>query len=100
VDLDQAAVGPAAVDLGSVIAGLYYDACTGSLSLREASSLNRAFLSGYGACDSLPWHIAAALLEERSLRAVSRIRVGGLEKLTEILAMAESVLAGGTIGEN
>ena len=100
VDLDQAAVGPAAVDLGSVIAGLYYDACTGSLSLREASSLKRAFLSGYGACDSLPWHIAAALLEERSLRAVSRIRVGGLEKLTEILAMAESVLAGGTIGEN
>ena len=99
LDLDQAAVGPAAVDLGGVIAGLYCDACTGSLSLSEASSLTRAFLSGYGPHASLRWHIAAALLEERALRAVSRIRAGGLEKLTEILAMAESVLAGGSVSE-
>jgi len=101
LDLDQAAVGAAAVDLGSVIAGLYYDACTGSLSLREASSLKRAFLSGYGAhASSLRWHIAAALLEERALRAVSRVRVGGLKKLAEILALAESWLAGESISEN
>ena len=100
LDLDQAALGPAAVDLGSVIAGLYSDSCLGALFLREASSLKRAFLAGYGPVQaSLRWHVAAALLEERALRSVSRVRTGGLQKLTEILAMAESVLRG-EISEN
>jgi len=100
LDLDQAVLGPVALDLGSVIAGLYCDSCVGALSLREALSLKRAFLSGYGLLEtSLRWHVAAALLEERALRSVSRMRIEGLQKLTEILAMAESVL-GGEISEN
>jgi aminoglycoside phosphotransferase (APT) family kinase protein len=96
LDLDQAATGPASLDIGSVIAGLYCEACTGLLKDEDCSSLISAFLTGYGPTeDSLRWYVAAALLEERALRAVTRIRFGGLEKLPEILTTAEAVLNGG-----
>ena len=100
LDLDQAATGAATADLGSVIAGLYCDACTGSRTLREASVLKRALLEGYGASPhsaELRWHIAAALLQERALRSVTRIRTATLQKLPEILHVAETVLNGGVI---
>ena len=105
LDLDQAMAGPAAVDLGSVIAGFYCDACTGSLTWPQASALRRAFLAGYGRLaerttrESLRWHTAAALLHERALRAVTRIRTAVLQKLPELLLAAEAVL-NGELGED
>ena len=98
LDLDQAATGPAAADLGSVIAGLYCDACTGSRTWNEASILKRALLIGYDASPhshELRWHTAAALLQERALRSVTRIRTTTLQKLPELLRTAEAVLNGG-----
>jgi len=100
LDLDQAATGAATADLGSVVAGLYCDACTGSRIWHEASVLKHALLDGYGASphsDELRWHIAAALLQERALRSVTRIRTATLQKLPEILHIAEKVLNGGVI---
>jgi thiamine kinase-like enzyme len=102
LDLDQAAAGVATVDLGSVIAGLYCNSCTGSLTWREAASLKRALLNGYGPITSskaLRRHVAAALFQERALRSVSRVRINSLRKLPEILSTAETVLNGG-ISEN
>jgi aminoglycoside phosphotransferase len=105
LDLDQAAIGVAAIDLGSVIASLHCDACIGSLTWREASSLRHAFLSGYGplegvtTVESLRWHVAAALLHERALRGVTRIRPRVLHKLPQLLQIAAAVLNGG-IGAN
>jgi tRNA A-37 threonylcarbamoyl transferase component Bud32 len=102
LDLDQAATGAGTADLGSVIAGLYCDACTGSRTWQEASVLKRALLDGYGAqhdSHELRWHIAAALLQERALRSVTRIRTATLQKLPEILRTAETVLNGG-LSEN
>jgi thiamine kinase-like enzyme len=102
LDLDQSAIGPAEVDLGSVIAGLYCDACTGTRSWHEASSLQHALLSGYGSTqkqNALRWHVAAALLQERALRSVTRVRANTLQKLPELLRTAEAVLNGG-ISEN
>ena len=105
LDLDQAAIGSAAVDLGSVIAGLHCDACIGSLTWRDAASLTRAVLAGYGALNArdtiepLRWHVAAALLNERALRAVTRIRTLVLQKLPQLLQIAGAVLEGG-LSEN
>ena len=91
------------MDVGSVIAGLRYEACAGLLADDDCSRLINAFLNGYGLDEesrtSLRWYVAAALLEERALRAVTRIRLGGLQKLPEILTIAEAVLHGG-IGAN
>ena len=99
LDLDQAATGAAAFDVGGVIAGLYCEACTGLITARQLASLINAFLIGYGhdreSQPSLRWYVAAALLEERALRAITRIRFGGLEKLPQILTTAETVLDGG-----
>jgi Phosphotransferase enzyme family len=100
VDLDQVAFGPAAADLGSLLAGLRYDAVVGSLSQKNEQWLSEAFLSGYQALKRLPepqelrWYTAAALLAERASRAVSRVRQQGLEHLQELLVAAQEMLGG------
>src|SRR6201991_3215350 len=102
LDLDQAAVGNALVDLASVIAGLYCASCVGALTWSEAISLRRNLLAGYGPLKdsaALQWHIGAALLTERALRSVTRIRLESLQRLPDILATAEAVLNGG-LSEN
>jgi aminoglycoside phosphotransferase len=91
IDLDQAGTGPAAADLGSLLASLRYSHLTGFLSSASARALIDAFLSGYCKARDLPdkkslrWHTSAALLSERALRAVSRIRSEGICRLNEIL---------------
>jgi Ser/Thr protein kinase RdoA (MazF antagonist) len=99
IDLDQCGLGPAAVDLGSLVAGLRYRALIGGDGV-PAAALERALLDGYAARRSLPapvvlrWHVAAALLSERALRAVNRIRPEGLEHLEDVLRAARAALAG------
>jgi len=64
----------------------------------EASVLKHALLKGYGApqdSHELRWHTAAALLQERALRSVTRIRPTTLQKLPEILRVTGTVLNGG-----
>jgi len=80
IDLDQSARGPAAADLGSFAALLRSHAATGVLDRETADHLENAFLDGYAALRRLPsvrtfeWHVAAAVLGERALRAVTRLR--------------------------
>jgi aminoglycoside phosphotransferase len=98
IDLDQAARGDAAADLGGVLAGLRTAARLGALPSHAEQSATRALLDGYGRVRSLPtaaalrWHVAAALLVERSLRAVTRARPEQLRRLPLLLADAEAVL--------
>jgi tRNA A-37 threonylcarbamoyl transferase component Bud32 len=98
IDLDQASVGPPAVDLGSLLAALRYERHIGKLTETEECSLANAFLTGYQqfgilpAPESLRWHMAAALFAERAFRAVSRIRLRGLQILPELLHDAQRLL--------
>lgn len=91
IDLDQAGAGPAAADLGSLLAALRYLRCVGTLSPSHEREISGAFLSGYREARELPeqnclrWHVAASLLAERALRSVSRIRQEGLRHLNELL---------------
>jgi Ser/Thr protein kinase RdoA (MazF antagonist) len=101
IDLDQVGVGPTAADLGSAIAGLRFSALVGDEHARGAR-LQQALLDGYASMRELPdpdalrWHVAAALLSERALRAVNRIRPDGLVHLGAVLADAHDVLRGVT----
>ena len=101
IDLDQAATGQAAAELGSLLAGLSYNALVGLLSHSTARELGNAFLFGYAAVRALPtlaalrWHTAAALLAERALRAVNRVRPEGLARLSELLSEARAMLRNG-----
>jgi hypothetical protein len=102
IDLDQLSVGPSAAELGSFRAALRYRAITGQARRGEVAQLEAAFLNGFGAVRSLPngdeirWYTAAALLTERALRAVNRIRPEGLAVLDKLLDEALSELRGGT----
>jgi Ser/Thr protein kinase RdoA (MazF antagonist) len=100
IDLDQAAAGPPAADLGSLLAALRYDRHIGRLTEAAERTLATTFLTGYQqfgmlpAAESLRWHMAAALFAERAFRAVSRIRMPGLQCLPELLLDAQRLLAG------
>jgi Ser/Thr protein kinase RdoA (MazF antagonist) len=94
IDLDQLAAGPAAEELGSALARLEYRHVTTGLD----DGLADALLDGYAAVRDLPspqalaWSTAAALLSERALRSVSRVRPEGLESLDALLVRAETIL--------
>ncbi|HVF45224.1 MAG TPA: phosphotransferase [Pyrinomonadaceae bacterium] len=112
IDLDQCGTGHAAADLGSLLASLTYNRLTADAhsspppSARPSAqssegSLADAFLSGYSSVRELPapeslrWHTAAALLAERALRAVNRVRPEGLARLRELLREAGEILRTG-----
>ena len=101
IDLDQASVGPPATDLGSLLAALRYERHIGLLTESAERALADAFLTGYQQFGMLPepeslrWHMAAGLFAERAFRAVSRIRLPGLQCLPELLMDAMHLLAGG-----
>jgi Phosphotransferase enzyme family len=98
IDLDQAGVGNPAADVGSLLAGLAYNHLSGLLPQAVAHELGESFLDGYARQRQLPekhslrWHTAAALLNERALRAVNRIRPEGLVCLRELLIEAQHIL--------
>jgi hypothetical protein len=98
IDLDQIARGPAAADLGSLLAALRYEAVIGTLSEADEQRLGEAFLTGYNVLRPLPeprelkWCTAAALFAERASRAITRIRTQGLEKLPQLLNAAQEIL--------
>lgn len=97
VDLDQAGTGPAAADLGSLLARLHVDELVGGPS---AAPLAAAVSAGYAGVRPLPddrslrWHTAAALLAEQSMRAVNRVRLPVLDRLDALLELADAVLDG------
>jgi aminoglycoside phosphotransferase (APT) family kinase protein len=99
IDLDQAGLGPAAADLGSALAGLRYHHLVCDQVARGVR-VQRALLDGYAMARDLPrpaalrWHVAAAMLSERALRAVNRIRPDGLALLGAVLSDARAALAG------
>jgi Ser/Thr protein kinase RdoA (MazF antagonist) len=98
IDLDQSAAGPAAAELGSMLALLHYNWRTGLITRSRERELARAFLAAYARVRQLPtetsvsWHKAAALLSERALRSVNRIRPEGLHHLAQLLDDAREIL--------
>jgi aminoglycoside phosphotransferase len=98
IDLDQVASGPAAAELGSVLASLRYAGVVGLLGPAIAPALGAALLAGYAELRALPdaaalrAHTAAALLVERCLRVVTRVRPEGLRRLPALLVEARKAL--------
>jgi aminoglycoside phosphotransferase len=103
IDLDQSAVGPAAADLGSMLALLHYHWRIGLITRSSRQKLASTFLDAYAGSRQLPtqrslsWHTAAALLSERALRSVNRIRPAGLQHLSQLLHDAREILRTGGV---
>ncbi len=94
IDFDQAAAGPASGDLAGVLGWLRTRTLTGAWPAAQEAALTGAFLNGYAAVRPLPtvrelaWHRASALLVERALRAVTRVRPDTLRCLDALVADA------------
>ena len=80
IDFDQAAIGSASADLAGVLGWLRARTVCGAWGPAREQELVRAFRDGYAAVRPLPpprelsWFRGAALLVERALRSVSRVR--------------------------
>ncbi len=91
VDLDQAGTGPAAAELGAMLARLWWPRPGDDIAPATADAAAHALLSSYdGPLDrsTLGWYAAASLVVERALRAVSRVDVDALAGLETVLTTA------------
>ena len=91
IDFEDASAGPAAADLGQVLARLRAARLTGAISEPTEAALAGAVLEGYGAvrdtppARSLRWHLGASVLARVALPAVSRVRPSLLACLHPLL---------------
>jgi Ser/Thr protein kinase RdoA (MazF antagonist) len=100
LDVEDLAIGPAAADIGSMLASLLYLHVGDCLSDDAYAMRASAFLTGYARVRRMPdraalaWHVAAALFIERAVRAVTRVRPVGLSHLPALLERADYILGG------
>jgi aminoglycoside phosphotransferase len=98
IDLEDAGAGPAAADLGHVLAGLLCARVAGALPAAAEPPLVRALLRGYARiaplprAESLAWHTAASVLGRRLPAAVSRVRDAELRRLDDLLLAAGALV--------
>jgi streptomycin 6-kinase len=95
VDLDQAGTGPAAAELGGLLARLWCPRPSDPIEAGTAEAAAAALLEAYDrppATEDLVWFAAAALLAERAVRAVSRVDLDGIAALERVLATAHGWL--------
>ena len=98
VDLEDAAAGPVAADLGFVLAGLLAARVQSRTSSGGQAALERALLEGYAAAAALPaapclrWHVAATALARVAVPAVGRVRPSALASLGPLLRAAAETL--------
>ncbi len=98
VDLEDVAAGPAAADLGFVLAGLLAARAQGRLAAAEHDGLTRALLDGYAGVAQPPddaalrWHVAATALARVAIPAVGRVRPAVLASLEAMLQAAREQL--------
>ena len=101
IDLDQASTGPAAAEIGSVLALVRSRVAAGLLTPGLGDRLEGAFLAGYAATRPLPSarsisrFTAAALVAERAARAVSRVRRPLLRRMAAVIAQAREAVGRG-----
>jgi Ser/Thr protein kinase RdoA (MazF antagonist) len=101
IDIDQAGIGQAGADIGSLLALLHSDAILGTRRAGRPGELAAALLAGYATVAPLPsptslfWHTAAALAAERAVRAVNHIDEPALARLGDLLHAAEHTLTTG-----
>jgi Ser/Thr protein kinase RdoA (MazF antagonist) len=94
VDLEDAAAGPAAADLGFVLAGLLAAHVQGHASANERAARGNELLDGYADVAAPPpaaclrWFTAASALARVAVPAVGRVRPAALARLEPLLRAA------------
>ncbi len=91
IDFEDASAGPAAADLGQVLARLRAARFTDAITATTETELAAAVLEGYAEIRATPperslrWHMGASVLARVALPAVSRVRPSLLVNLRPLL---------------
>ena len=99
IDMEHAAAGPAAADLGQALAGLLLARVMQRTTEARRSALADALIAGYADRSPAPepgalrWFTAASMLARCALPAVSRVRPPVLRQLRPALEAAQELLA-------
>lgn len=95
IDLDNLRRGDPLQDVGSFIASLYFRGLLDEIPARLTKLIADEFVRAYQAAvpwsfseAELEWHIAAALIEERACRCVTRLKAGRLTLIDDLVALA------------
>ncbi len=99
IDLDNLCQGSPWQDIGSFIAGLYYRGLLEAVPIATIQSLAETFCEAYTLAspdwkldtEAIHWYTAAALINERVYRAISRLKAGRLDMLDELLEVARGL---------
>jgi aminoglycoside phosphotransferase (APT) family kinase protein len=99
IDLDNLCKGSPWQEIGSFIAALHYRSLVAGTSVAEITNAIDHFCYRYANSVSWPassaalaWYTAAALVNERAFRTISRLQSGGLFIIEAILERALSIL--------
>jgi phosphotransferase family enzyme len=99
IDMDSVSSGPPLADIGSLIAALLARAADGGGSGRSVERGIDTLAESYRAHVPWPapradidWHTAAALVSERAVRCVTRLKPGRLALIDGLLATAERLV--------
>ena len=104
IDLDGACHGPAVIELGAWVGDALYRVLLAGESPSQAAPSWRAFIAAYESASGravdeslLAWSTAHHLLCQRAYRCVANLKPGRFEAVPQLLALAESIAAAGTV---
>lgn len=102
IDLDNVAIGLPLYDVGSFVAALVHRTLVEARAIDAIAPTIVAFIEAYRRTapwpisdDALAWHSAAALLEQRVYRTITRLKPGRLRLIGPLLEAAEDLLLNG-----
>ena len=104
IDMDNVRVGPPSRDIGSFIAGVFYQGLLRGIAERVIQTAVTSFCEEYE--QSVPWktprfvlnwYIATSLLTERARRCVMRLKSGGLNILEDLIDLAARIESGDAV---
>ncbi|MEZ4861134.1 MAG: aminoglycoside phosphotransferase family protein [Caldilineaceae bacterium] len=100
IDLDNLSTGSPWRDLGSFCASLYYRGLVEGKPMALLRQIVESFCTAYAhyvpwplSRSAVDWYTAAALLNERVHRSISRLKAGRLELLDDLIWLATSLLS-------
>lgn len=95
IDLDNLALGDPLRDVGSLIASLHYRELLEGKSYREGiARFVEAYRDGVNwevASLALNWHTSAALIHERAYRSITRLKIGRMDIIDDLVDLADQL---------
>lgn len=105
IDLDNLCAGYPLQDIGSFLASLYNRGMLEDIPCHVMEPIVDSFVETYAQRvpwavleSDLAWFTAAALLTERAVRSITRLKEGKLDRIQDVLMLADRIIGGKVLG--